>query len=123
MFVCDDFLTFVLVLEIISFCLYVLAGSYSLDNSFKISDASVKYLIPGLIGSAFILFGIALLYGFSGTVSFTEFYLFYRYMHTVSLNFSFLSNNLVVLNVAVGFILIGFFFKLSVFPFHYQLIS
>jgi len=64
----NDFLTFFLGLETLSIALYVLCGymkKWAISN-----EASVKYFLLGSISTSFLLFGIALLYGATGSTSF-----------------------------------------------------
>lgn len=57
--------TLFLGIEIMSIPLYVLAASRKTD--LRSNEAGFKYLIMGSFASAFLLFGIALMYGASGT--------------------------------------------------------
>lgn len=64
----NDFLTLFLGLETLSIALYVLTGYM---KSWKIShEAAFKYFLLGSLSSAFLLFGIALLYGAFGSTNF-----------------------------------------------------
>lgn len=63
-----DFLTLFLGLETLSIALYVLCG-YMKKWSVS-SEAAFKYFLLGSISTAFLLFGIALLYGATGTTRF-----------------------------------------------------
>jgi NADH-quinone oxidoreductase subunit N len=51
--------------EIMSVCLYILAGIRK--NDYKSNEASLKYFLMGAFSTGFLLFGIALLYGATGT--------------------------------------------------------
>jgi len=55
--------------EILSLSSYALTG-YNRDRGG--TEAAIKYLIQGSIGSAFILIGIALLYGMAGTLNMAD---------------------------------------------------
>ena len=57
-------------IEILSIPLYVLAGSRKDDLSSN--EAALKYFLMGAVASGFLLFGIALLYGFFGTFDLHE---------------------------------------------------
>jgi NADH-quinone oxidoreductase subunit N len=57
--------TLFLGIEIMSIPMYVLAASKK--NDMRSNEAGFKYLIMGAFASAFLLFGIALVYGASGT--------------------------------------------------------
>lgn len=99
----NDFLIFYLGLELMSLASYVLVALRRDDA--VASEAGVKYFILGALASGFILFGISILYGFSGTISidiFDSLDLTTNKMHSL----------------AVVFILSGLFFKLSAAPMH-----
>ena len=57
-------------LEIMSIAVYVLAGLFRED--LRSNEAALKYLILGSFSSAFLLFGMAMLYGASGGTLFLE---------------------------------------------------
>ncbi|TXH94720.1 MAG: NADH-quinone oxidoreductase subunit NuoN [Pseudomonas sp.] len=70
-------------------------------------EAGIKYMVLSAAGSAFLLFGMALLYAESGSLSFSA----------IGAN---LSNGLpgLIAQVGIGMMLIGLAFKLSLVPFH-----
>ncbi|MFN7039350.1 MAG: NADH-quinone oxidoreductase subunit NuoN [Alphaproteobacteria bacterium] len=105
----NDFITLYLGFELQSLCLYVLA-SYDKDNDIS-SEAGIKYFILGALASAILLFGISLIYGFSGTTNFSLFK--YDYL-TIESNFP------IPLGLLIGLIMviIGLAFKISASPFH-----
>ncbi|MEQ9116341.1 MAG: NADH-quinone oxidoreductase subunit N [Rickettsiales bacterium] len=98
-------------LEIQSLCLYVLA-TFARKNH-KSSEAGVKYFILGSIASAVLLFGMSFMYGYSGTVNFTEMQKIYSALLTTN-------GSEVPIGFIIGFVLviIGLLFKASAFPFH-----
>ena len=57
-------------LEIMSIAVYVLAGLFREDA--RSNEAALKYLILGSFASAFLLFGMAMLYGASGGTLFLD---------------------------------------------------
>lgn len=63
-----DFLLFFISLELVTLSIYILA-SYTRRNLSSI-EAGLKYLILGSLASAFLLYGISLIYASSGTLSF-----------------------------------------------------
>src|SRR4029077_1739400 len=63
----DDLLTMFIALEVLSLPLYVLCG-LARRRRLLSQEASVKYFLLGAFSSAFFLFGIAMLYGYSGSV-------------------------------------------------------
>ncbi len=66
-----DLLTLFVALEVLSLPLYLLAG-LARRRRLLSQEASMKYFLLGAFASAIMLFGIALLYGYSGSVRFTD---------------------------------------------------
>ncbi len=104
----NNFLSFYVSLELQSLSLYVLAA-FERDDS-KSSEAGLKYFILGSFASGLLLFGISLIYGFTGNLDFESLQML--------LNNNSSSN--IALGVIIGIImfLIGMFFKVSAAPFH-----
>lgn len=65
----DHFVMFILGLETLSICSYVLAAFLKHDR-FS-SEAGLKYLLFGAVASGIMLFGISYLYGMTGTLQIT----------------------------------------------------
>ncbi|GFG54766.1 hypothetical protein MAGR_62070 [Mycolicibacterium agri] len=63
-----DLLTMFVALEVFSLPLYVLCGLASRRRLLS-QEAALKYFLLGAFASAFFLFGIAMLYGYAGTLS------------------------------------------------------
>jgi len=63
----NDLLTMFVALEVLSLPLYLLCGMARRRRLLS-QEAALKYFLLGAFASAFFLFGIALLYGFSGTL-------------------------------------------------------
>lgn len=107
-------------IEILSIPLYVLAGSRKDDLSSN--EAALKYFLMGAVASGFLLFGIALLYGFFGTFDLHE---IQRYMEMMGEwknrppNFPVFQYSSVLLPVGILFMLVGLAFKISAVPFHF----
>lgn len=99
------FVSFFLGYEILSVSLYALIG-YTRKNPASL-EAAIKYLILAAVASAFLLFGIALIYSEFGTMEFAKLVP----MFSVG-GFS----NVVYLGMALT--IVGFGFKLSIVPFH-----
>ena len=104
----NNFISLYVSIELQSFCLYVLAA-FERDDV-KSSEAGLKYFILGSFASGLLLFGISLIYGFTGNLDFTQLQML-------------LANNAsggLVIGVTMGIILvlIGLFFKVSAVPFH-----
>jgi proton-translocating NADH-quinone oxidoreductase chain N len=104
-----NFIAIYLAIELQSFCLYILAA---LNRKSEFStEAGLKYFILGSFSSGLLLFGLSLVYGFTGITNLGELFQF------LSIN----PHNLYLINginLASIFIIIGLFFKLSVVPFH-----
>lgn len=66
----NDLLTMFVALEVFSLPLYLLCG-LARRRRLLSQEAAIKYFLLGAFSSAFFLFGTALLYGYSGTVSLT----------------------------------------------------
>src|SRR6478736_722381 len=63
----NDLLTMFIALEVLSLPLYLLCG-LARRRRLLSQEASVKYFLLGAFSSAFFLYGVAMLYGFSGSV-------------------------------------------------------
>lgn len=70
-------------------------------------EAGIKYMVLSAAGSAFLLFGMALLYADAGSLSFTE----------IGASLAGASGSQLV-QIGIGMMLIGLAFKLSMVPFH-----
>ena len=66
----DDLLTMFIALEVFSLPLYLMCG-LARHRRLLSQEASLKYFLLGAFSSAFFLYGMALLYGYSGTLSLT----------------------------------------------------
>lgn len=103
----NNLLPIYMALELQALSLYLLAA-IKRDSS-KSSEAGVKYFLLGSVASGLLLFGISLIYGFTGTVDLNELVHYYQanYGH-------------IPVAVFLGFtlILIALFFKVSAAPFH-----
>jgi NADH-quinone oxidoreductase subunit N len=102
-----DLLTMVIGLEVLSLPLYILAG-LSRRRRLLSQEASLKYFLLGAFASAFFLFGMALLYGFAGSVSLTA--IAAAIPEVVGMDGLLLAGLLMVL--------VGLLFKVGAVPFH-----
>jgi NADH-quinone oxidoreductase subunit N len=94
-------------LEVMSVPLYVMAGLAR--RSLESNEAGIKYFIMGSFASAFLLMGIAFVFGASGTTD----------LRRVLADFGFIvSNSQPYLYAGVALILVGFGFKVAAVPFH-----
>ncbi len=62
-----ELITLFVSLELMSICLYIMAGFIKGDH--HSSEAGMKYLLLGAVSSAVLLYGLALLYGTTGTTT------------------------------------------------------
>lgn len=102
-----DLIVIFLGLELMSVAVYVLAG-IDRRNVFS-AEAALKYFLLGAFASGFFLYGIALLYGATGTTNLLL-------IGTQTGDFR-LGSNLMAL-LGLGLLLIGFAFKVAAVPFH-----
>ena len=92
--------------EILSIPLYVLAGFNHKDP--QSGESALKYFLLGAFASGFLLYGIALLYGGTGTTSLPE---IAQYLATASQVSSYVW-------IGMGLVLVGLGFKVALVPFH-----
>lgn len=118
----NDLLTAYLTIELASFPLYILA-SFKKKSSFSI-DSGIKYFITGAITSSFYLLGSSFIYGFIGSISFSDFHsLSDSFVYTWHFNkceyFKMISfYNLNFLEWGLSLIIFSLFVKLALAPFH-----
>jgi NADH-quinone oxidoreductase subunit N len=98
-----DLIALYLGLELMSLPLYVVAASHR--TSLRSTEAGLKYFVLGALSSGMLLYGASLVYGFTGTVSFTGI------AHSAAEAGTGLIFGLV-------FLFAGFCFKVSAVPFH-----
>ncbi len=101
-----NLMTLYLGLELQSLALYVLAA-FARDE-LRSSEAGLKYFVLGALASGLLLYGISLVYGFSGTMDFTALAKTLSQPATASPG----------LIVGIVFVLIGLAFKVAAVPFH-----
>ncbi len=102
----NDLLTLYVGLELQSLAAYVLAAFHR--NEAKSSEAGLKYFVLGALASGILLYGISLVYGFTGTTSFTALHGLVRGTATADIGTL----------IGLVFILCGLAFKISAVPFH-----
>jgi len=112
----NDLVSLFFIIELQSLTFYILVASKQ-TSSFS-TESGLKYFILGCFSSGIILFGISLIYGFTGLLSYTDLMLFLSEVNTenIILDASFISFS----GFLVGFLLltVGFLFKLGSAPFH-----
>ena len=101
----QNLVTLFLGVEILSIPLYVLAGSNKTD--LRSNEASVKYFLMGAFATGFLLFGIALVYGSSGSFDLYK-------IHQFSLE----NSKDLMFNAGAVLMLVALAFKVSMAPFH-----
>jgi NADH-quinone oxidoreductase subunit N len=102
----NNMISIFLGLETMSVCLYVLTGLVREDEGAV--ESALKYFLLGAFSTGFFLYGIALMYGATGTMVLPE-------MATAEL--ATLSTQLLFWG-GFALFLVGFFFKVSAAPFH-----
>lgn len=102
-----DLLTMVIGLEVLSLPLYILAG-LARRRRILSQEASLKYFLLGAFASAFFLFGMALLYGFAGSVSLTA----------IAAAIPVVTGLDALLVGGLLLVLVGLLFKVGAVPFH-----
>ena len=95
-------------LELVNLSLYALVGFLKDDKS---AEASLKYLLLSTIASAILLFGMALVYGFTGKTNLGE-------IAKNIQSFSTLVTDQPALLTGIILLIAGFGFKIAMFPFH-----
>ncbi len=105
--VSSDLITLFVALEMLSLPLYLMAG-LSRRRRLASQEAALKYFLLGAFSSAFFLFGMAYLYGYSGSVTFAG----------IRESVVGGSGNDVLLLIGIAFVSIGLLFKVGAVPFH-----
>ncbi|KPK94830.1 MAG: hypothetical protein AMJ88_02935 [Anaerolineae bacterium SM23_ 63] len=101
-----DLVIVFLALELLSIPLYVLAGFAR--PQLESEEAAIKYFLLGAFASGFVVYGIALVYGATGTTS----------LDGIMASFSSIEEAPMLLLIGAGMILVGLGFKVAVVPFH-----
>jgi NADH-quinone oxidoreductase subunit N len=110
----NDLTILFIALELLSIPLYVLVGfarpSGNTPNptkeAEKSEEAALKYFLLGAFASAFLIYGIALIYGGSGSTALAQILAGAR------------EGNLALVLVGAGLLLVGLAFKVAAVPFH-----
>ena len=103
----SDLITLFVALEMLSLPLYLMAG-LSRRRRLLSQEAALKYFLLGAFSSAFFLFGVAYLYGYSGSITFSG----------IQASIVGGSGNDVFLLLGIAFISVGLLFKVGAVPFH-----
>ena len=102
----DDLIVIFLGLETMSITVYVLAGFLRRDPSSN--EAAIKYFLLGAFSTGFLLYGIALIYGATGSIK----------LEPIEAALCVRRSTIALLLIGVGLLLIGFGFKVAAVPFH-----
>ncbi len=103
----NDLLTMFVALEVLSLPLYLLAG-LARRRRLLSQEAAVKYFLLGAFASAFFLYGLALLYGYAGSVQ----------LSAISAAAAGTNRSDTLLLGGLALLVVGLLFKASVGPFH-----
>jgi len=101
----SDLVTLFVGLELMTMPSYVLTGLHKTDR--YSNEGGLKYFLLGSFASAILLFGIAWVYGLTGTTNIAE------------IGASMGGDLSPAMLVAIGFLLVGGMFKIAAVPFHY----
>ncbi len=104
----EELIMIYVALELLSVSLYILTALH--DRVERSSEGALKYFLFGALSSSFLYYGASLLYGISGATN-------------LSLLGEYLSRQTAlgvppIIWASSAFILVGFFFKIAVVPFH-----
>jgi NADH-quinone oxidoreductase subunit N len=102
----DDLIVIFLGLETMSIAVYALVGFLRRDP--RSNEAALKYFLLGAFSTGFLLYGIALIYGATGSVK----------LEPIEAALSRPATDNALLLSGVGLLLIGFGFKVAAVPFH-----
>jgi NADH-quinone oxidoreductase subunit N len=103
----DDLLTMFIALEVLSLPLYLLSG-LARRRRLLSQEAALKYFLLGAFSSAFFLFGVAMLYGYAGTLD----------LRGIADVVKTGSGNATLAVIGTGLLLVGILFKVGAVPFH-----
>ena len=104
-----DLLVFYIGLELMSFSLYILTAYHR--RSLRASEAGLKYFLLGSLASGFILYGMSLFYGLTGSTSFEA-------IQLAMVDGQLISEQRMMMSMAMVMMLVGMLFKMSSVPFH-----
>jgi NADH-quinone oxidoreductase subunit N len=103
----NDLLTMFVALEVLSLPLYLLSG-LARRRRLLSQEAALKYFLLGAFSSAFFLYGVALLYGYAGTVR----------LSGIAEAVSAEAGSESLLLAGTGLLAVGLLFKVGAAPFH-----
>ena len=103
----DDLLTMFIALEVLSLPLYLMCG-LARHRRLLSQEASLKYFLLGAFSSAFFLYGMALLYGYAGTLS----------IPGIAAALRTGSDSTALALVGTALVMVALLFKVGAVPFH-----
>jgi NADH-quinone oxidoreductase subunit N len=103
----DDLLTMFIALEVLSLPLYLLCG-LARRRRLLSQEAALKYFLLGAFSSAFFLYGVAMLYGYAGTLQ----------LEGIADAVASGSGKTSLALIGTGLLLVGVLFKIGAVPFH-----
>ncbi len=103
----NSFVTIFIGLEVMSLAIYILCGL--LKGSLRAIESSLKYFLLGSFGTAFFLYGIALIYASAGTIDIQA-------VRAVAVGKQLGGNAIFLTGMAL--LIVGFGFKIASVPFH-----
>ena len=98
-----DMISVFIGLETMSVCFYILTGL--LRKRAKSNESAMKYFLLGAFMTGFLLYGMSLLYGVTGTTNIVKILTTYTAIRTP------------MFLIGLALFMIGFFFKIGIFPF------
>ncbi|MFC4606382.1 NADH-quinone oxidoreductase subunit NuoN [Streptomyces maoxianensis] len=114
----NDLLTLFIALEVFSLPLYLLCA-VARRKRLMSQEAAVKYFLLGAFSSAILLFGIAMLYGYAGSVSYAKIAdVVDGSVRTIDPALADTMGNDALLLIGGAMILVGLLFKVGAVPFH-----
>ncbi|MDT0200705.1 NADH-quinone oxidoreductase subunit NuoN [Nocardioides sp. AE5] len=103
----NDLLTFFVALEVLSLPLYLLSG-LARRRRLLSQEAALKYFLLGAFSSGFVIYGIALVYGYAGTFTYAG----------IAEGITNGTQSRSLLLMGMGLIAVGLLFKVGAVPFH-----
>ncbi len=103
----NSFVTIFIGLEVMSLSIYILCGL--LKGSLRAVESALKYFLLGSFGTAFFLYGIALIYASAGTIDIQA-------VRAVVIGKQLGGNAIFLTGIAL--LIVGFGFKIASVPFH-----
>ncbi|MGV0654122.1 NADH-quinone oxidoreductase subunit NuoN [Mycolicibacterium thermoresistibile] len=104
----DDLLTIFVALEVLSLPLYLLCGLARRQRLLS-QEAALKYFLLGAFSSAFFVYGVAMLYGYSGTL---------RLGGIADAVATPPGGSTALALIGIGLLMVGLLFKVGAVPFH-----